>query len=191
MKRVFTMKGIVYSDNKVRIKGLMKTYGLKWVGSLYNAIWKSDSETVIAKFERENGVTVEVVLSYSGPGDTEFIDQFTKFLLHLGAEGHDESVKSEIKDIENLIKAEMSLWDIMNKPNVDMMRRGTVTCPRGAPESFIEAALKDYDKKRVVKVAQVREQLMKDFNLTGEKKKMDNMTKDDKEQMTIEDILGK
>jgi len=191
VKRVFEMKGIIYSDNKVQIKGLMKTYGLKWVGSQFNAIWKSDDETIKAEFQRDNGVTTHATLTYWGPGDTEFIDQFTKYLLHLGAEGHDEDHNQQNADIEKLIDAEMKTWDLVHKPNVEAMRKPShVGIHHGAPESFIEAALRDYEKKRLIKVQEVREQVMKDHGLTDKKEDKKEATKEEKEQMSIDDILA-
>lgn len=189
MRRVFTIKGIIYSDNKIRIKGLMKSNGLKWVGSQFNAIWKSDTETVKADFERENGVTVEVVLTYTGPGDNDFISGFTSFLLHLGAKGHDESETVNMAEIDKVVEAEMKTWDIVNKPNVEMMRRGECRRPP-APERFIEAALKDYDKRRLIKVQEVRKMVMKDHGFKDEEKRVESMTKKEKEQMSIDDILN-
>ncbi len=189
MKRVFTMQGIIYSENKVRIKGLMKTYGLTWAGSQFKPFWKSSNESITALFNRENGVTIHATLTYIGPGDTEFLDQFTKFLLHLGAEGHDEDYSEQKADIEKIIEAEIKTWDLIHKPNVDLMRRGTITAPKGAPESFIEAALKDYNEKRIIKKQEIREQVMKDYNLTEDKKIAENLTEDEKEQQSIEDVL--
>ena len=182
------MKGIIYSGNKERIKGLMKSHGLKWVGTQFNAIWKGDNGEMKATFDRINGVTQSASLTYSGP-DNDFIQLFTTFICHLGAEYTDSTVESELADLDALIEVEMQIWDRTHKPNVEAMRRGEPNARRPpAPERFIELALKDYNDKRLIQVQKIRERVMAEHNI-HDKKPTEAMTDKEKEQQEIEDIL--
>jgi hypothetical protein len=183
------MKGVVYSTNKERLKGLMKSHGLAWIGTQYNAIWKGPNGEMKATFDRSNGVTQEATLTYSGP-DNDFIRLFTSFICNLGAQYTDESVQAETADIDKIIAVEMRIWDACNRPNVEMMRKGEGSRRPPAPQRFIELAIKDYNEKRLIQVQKVRDQVMKDYGLTDKKVERNNMTDEEQEEQDIDDILG-
>lgn len=141
------MPGQKYSANKTTIKALFKKHGLKWVGNMQEAIWKSDTERIDAEFVRENDITVGAIIQYSAAEEGKLLKELDLLLRSYGAKRDEAGDDLETHRLEASIEEEIKMWDRLHKPNVDEMRRDRPARPR-APESFIKAAVKDYEEKR-------------------------------------------
>lgn len=178
------MKGIIYSDNKKEIKLCMKEHNLLWKGTREFPQWMNADDKIRGEFVRENGVTVDATLLYQGTGSSGFLDDFTSLLTSLGSEHSDSGEKELSVDVELEIEIRMKTWDIVYRPNVKNMRMSTATCPKGAPEGFIDAAIENYNKNRIKQVETVREEVLKEFGIK------DTRTKEEKDKQDVEDLFA-
>ena len=165
VKREYFLSGSTYSQNKVGIKALFKKHKINWGGTMDFPMWKNDQMKVIAQFLRENDVTVGAKLIYEGEALTPFCQEFTKLLDALGAEYNDTEVQSTEEADEELTKEldeQIKIWERVNRPNVEIMRKGTIhNGYRPVPEVFINAALNDYKEKRDAYLKKLMEELKK------------------------------
>lgn len=140
MMRTFIVSGERYHQGKVDFKTLMKTKGLKWVGSFTAPKWASDNIKVAARFirDQEKGITVESQFEVSGEGtDYEEICEYIAVQLG-GVEGGAEDIgikKAEITD-------KLYFFDMVHKPNIELLKW------KGAPDSFIRHELEWYEERR-------------------------------------------
>ena len=139
MKLAYTIKGIVYHQQKARFKLEMRNFGLRWVGSLQSPEWASDKESLTANFIRneENTFTIEAQLMWEGNGKTEFYQFFKDFCEHF--KGVLMEGKTNLKKISD---TDILLFDKVFKPNVEQMKK------EGCPQKFIDMAMKDYEEKK-------------------------------------------
>jgi len=163
VKREYYLPGSRYSQNKTTIKALFKKHGLVWKGTMDWPRWTSGAETVTAEFMRENEVTVGAKLKYDGDPLSPFCIEFTKLLEGLGAEYDDaEVVTTEQADaqLEAVVNEKLRLWDRVHKPNVEILRKGSIhNGYKPVPEGFINAAIADWKEKREAEEARLRAEL--------------------------------
>jgi len=152
-KIILHMKGHVYSANKHEFKKIREAYDMAWKGNMETWIWKSETDTLTAVYERVDDVTKDAFLIWESPHEnTDFKDAFLDYWLEIpGVEKVDKIDTRDDKEKVELFRN----WEMMNKPNVEMMRRPTVTAPKGAPEGLIKVAMREFEEKRLEKLEEL------------------------------------
>ena len=122
----FTINGIDYSKNKDIFKRILANHGLRWKGTLENAVWGNESEQVRGIFERDEKrcVTVSATLEWTGDGKTPFFTEFEKWILQFNPKvstEKDASVKPE--PARDIIERELAFWDLTHKPDANHLKR--------------------------------------------------------------------
>jgi len=159
VKRRFFLRGSVYSRNKVAIKELFKEHGLKWKGTLDFPQWMNSEHRIRAEFIRENEVTTGAIIRYDGVATSDFCIALTRLLESFGAEyTDDEEQRPSVSDdkLEELIAEDLRIWDVCHRPNVELLRKGSIhNGYQPVPEPFINAALADWKERREVEKARL------------------------------------
>lgn len=140
----FQLEGMVYSTNKANIKKVFKKHGLDWKGTMEKPRWASETESISATFERSEGVTIDAILIFEGPKDSEFFKEFKQYILTLGT----KTIQNKLDAAQAKINRELKYFDMVYKPNVKQMKTPVRGLHYGAPEEFIRASMKDYEEKR-------------------------------------------
>ena len=147
MLRTFVVPGDNYHQGKEGLKALMKEYKLKWIGLFTAPKWASDKVKVAAKFVRdmEKDITIESQFEVTGEGP-EF-DSICEYIVTqlAGAEKGEEDVGIRKKEIAWSLK----VFEMVHKPNVELLKH------YGAPDSYIQFKLKEYEEKRKKRVEEL------------------------------------
>lgn len=189
MIRRFNLDGQLYSQNKKEIKASWR--GLRWIGDRDHCEWKSDSPliSIVANFSRKDGVTTTAEIIYSGPKDNKILSELTQVMNWLGVKEFEDEESSQTEDslekrIQMEIEVRIGTWDLMNRPNVEYMKKpSSAGIHRGAPPQFIEKALEDYKNKRIKRVAELRKEIEEEWSLNVER------TEEEENEQFINDVL--
>jgi len=157
---VFTLPNQLYSENKVKVKKVMKAHGLAFnQGALHSAniyLWQGDGEQVEGKFTKdESGLTVHSELVWSGKERSTFLSAFEELVKELGGSweivGEEELHKEEADELEEERKNfDKRMWNRLLTEENYSKRKGLEHCPVLKPmiteeltERFKKFGLKD------------------------------------------------
>lgn len=140
MKVIYEMKGKAYHELKNEIKGMMRQHGIKWTGSFEHPKWEGRDDKITAFYDRVDGVTQSATLTWESNRVTNFILRFQPYMDALVENNKAKKLESDLSEDQEA-NAELAIFTQVFKPNPELMRKG------GAPESFISAAMEDWEKK--------------------------------------------
>ena len=136
---IFTLPDQLYSDNKVKLKKVMKAHGLVFnQGALHSAsifLWQGEGEQVEGKFTKDkSGLTVHSELVWTGQERSDFLSAFEELIQELGGSWEiaeeEELKKEEYAEREEGVKSyEGNMFAQLLKEERDARGKGFEHCP--------------------------------------------------------------
>lgn len=139
VKEIATLPDQLYSNNKVKLKKIMKAHGLKFnTGALHTAsvfLWQGAECQVEGKFTKDGeGVTVHSELVVTGEERTQLFDDLKELIEELGGSWEVVDVKQLIKESNEALIKEIHDYEAkemakLTNEELNARRKGAEHCP--------------------------------------------------------------
>jgi len=135
----FKLDGRTYSKNKEAFKQMLRKHGIFWKGTMQQPWWGSNTEKVIAEFERDQvrEITVSATLIWEGESESAFLKDFRTWCIGLKAEETSMKV-SELKGSAD----DLLFYDMIYKPQEAYLESS------GRPKTWIERDLAKFEAEK-------------------------------------------
>jgi len=149
MKTKFEFKKDVYSAKKEAFKKTIKKYGLAWKGGSrpYTGSWTSKTEKLYAEWDAEKNTGLFI---YEGK-NANFLKELRSFVTSIGGKMTKGYVPGK-EDVDAIVKRRLKY--VIHEGRYPVALR-----EKGAPESYIKAAVANWKKLKKDTRAEVKKEM--------------------------------
>lgn len=141
------MDGATYNEHKDGFKAILKRHGIKWKGTRFNVWWGSETEKVVATYDRDEDadVTLGATLCWhglKGQSSSDCLEELRTWAAEVGAKKGAVASKAAAKVRKDKQSKEQKVWSMVWKPQADALRS------QGRPKSWIDRDVEAFEQEK-------------------------------------------